>query len=239
MTKHNFIYLNEVNSTNTYLLDNDLPTGTVLSTGKQLAGRGRSGRVWESHKGDNLMFSMILPTIPIDKLFLSQIVAGCSIVDTLRQYADVRLKWPNDVVCNSKKLVGMLIETRFSGNKLQKAVLGVGINVHSMPESLSAKATALHLITDKAIPPLKELLESAVANIDLAFDRFLNNDVDISAQWADYSACLMKTIAFHRGGVVEGVTEIGIQPDGSLIVRRADGGTDVISEGEIGYDFRF
>ncbi|MDR2870303.1 MAG: biotin--[acetyl-CoA-carboxylase] ligase, partial [Deferribacteraceae bacterium] len=125
---HKIIFLDAVDSTNSYLLEHDEPEGTVCASLNQTAGRGRSSRQWIVQPGDSLAFSMHLKEIPANKLMGAQIVAGYAVVESILPWLGARLKWPNDLVYQGKKLAGLLIETRFIGSTIKKAVFGVGIN---------------------------------------------------------------------------------------------------------------
>jgi BirA family biotin operon repressor/biotin-[acetyl-CoA-carboxylase] ligase len=111
-----FTRLSSLQSTNIYALEllrqKKGFTGTVIVTDFQTKGKGQQGKIWESEKGKNLQFSIIIsPMLAVEKQFeLSQFVAIC-----LRQWLDsmsvsvVQIKWPNDILVNGKKIAGVLI----------------------------------------------------------------------------------------------------------------------------------
>ncbi len=238
MFKTRIIYLECVDSTNKYLLDGEFEPGTAVAAEYQTGGRGRGGRDWKSAPGDNLMFSVVLPLLPADKLLGAQIAAGYAMVETLMEYADVRLKWPNDLVCADKKLGGLLIETQFSGSILKKAVLGVGININSYPPELSVRAISLKALIDGELPPVKTILKSALERLSDVFKAYAAGELDIAYEWACYSAYYLRKLNFHRNGASETLIEKGITSDGRLIALNEQSNKEVIAEGEIGYDFR-
>lgn len=127
------IHLDEVKSTNTWLLDAlnkgaEFPDETVLWTTKQTAGRGQMGNAWEAEPGKNISFSMLLqPTFlaPHDQFVLSEITA-LAVAEELGGC----IKWPNDIFVNEGKICGILIEHKLLGTKLSHSVLGIGINVN-------------------------------------------------------------------------------------------------------------
>jgi BirA family biotin operon repressor/biotin-[acetyl-CoA-carboxylase] ligase len=124
--------LPEVDSTNSELMRRARAgrTETVLLVAeRQTAGRGRLGRGWASQPGDSLTFSLGLPLAPQDWSGLS-LAVGVGIAESL--HPDVKLKWPNDLWLEDRKLAGILIETASSGEGSaapRYAVLGIGINV--------------------------------------------------------------------------------------------------------------
>ncbi|HSP87330.1 MAG TPA: biotin--[acetyl-CoA-carboxylase] ligase, partial [Ignavibacteriaceae bacterium] len=132
----NFIYSEEVTSTNTLLLDKSIATihGTTLLAEKQLKGHGRKERLWYSMKGMNLTFSVLLTNKKyFNKHFnLLNFAAGVTIALSLESLFQFKteLKWPNDVLINGKKVSGVLIESASRGEKIERVVIGFGLNVN-------------------------------------------------------------------------------------------------------------
>jgi BirA family biotin operon repressor/biotin-[acetyl-CoA-carboxylase] ligase len=115
--------------------------GLVIAATEQTAGRGRLGRIWESPPG-NLYCSVLLrpANMPASAGFYS-FVASLALFDVMEgqlPFADILLKWPNDVLVNGKKIGGILLET--AGNAL---IIGVGVNIASHPENVLYPATSL------------------------------------------------------------------------------------------------
>lgn len=102
---------------------------TLLVAERQTAGRGRMGRVWESTPGDSLTFSIGLPLSPRDWSGLS-LAVGLSLAESLDP--GVRLKWPNDLWLDDRKLGGILVEAASAGTRSQ-VVVGVGLNIRARP----------------------------------------------------------------------------------------------------------
>ncbi len=115
----------------------DLADGTVFVSTLQSAGRGRLGRAWQSDNG-GLWFSILLkPKISADTTPLLTLVAGLSVCEAIERGA--MIKWPNDIVLNTKKASGILCERTQNG----EVILGIGINVYSYPTDISISATSL------------------------------------------------------------------------------------------------
>lgn len=135
----NFIYCDEIESTNTELLAGKQQykkTGTVLLAEKQLAGKGRKDRTWQSARGLNLTFSIllmkdVLSGINVNHLNLAASLAVASAIENLYQLK-TELKWPNDVLIDKKKVSGILTETSIKGTKIERVVIGIGINLNQI-----------------------------------------------------------------------------------------------------------
>lgn len=125
-----------------------LPDGTLFIAREQTRGMGRQGRSWHSPPG-GLWWSLLLkPTLTPEKSQALSAAASLGILEGILQAtgAPVRLKWPNDVVLNGKKLAGILTETNIQGTSLGWVLIGAGINVNNpIPPELSSIATSLSL----------------------------------------------------------------------------------------------
>jgi BirA family transcriptional regulator, biotin operon repressor / biotin---[acetyl-CoA-carboxylase] ligase len=123
--------------------------GVAIVAEQQRAGRGRRGRTWQSPPGLNLAMSVgIRPALAAGEAWKLGLAAALAARDACREVADVRLKWPNDLVApDGRKLGGLLVETAIDGDALTGAVIGIGINVNwrvaQMPAPLSENATSL------------------------------------------------------------------------------------------------
>lgn len=144
-----FLYLDEVDSTNLYGKKNidTLADKTVISAKRQLSGRGRLNRVWLDLGEGNLFVSVVLkPSLKFDEKF-ANLTQYLSVIlcKTLEQYGlQPEIKWPNDVLINGKKVAGILSETVMQGQIFKGLVLGFGINI-------SAGERDVEQVTDKAV----------------------------------------------------------------------------------------
>ena len=171
---NNIVHLTEVDSTNSYakalLKDVKVPEGTVISTDNQTRGKGQRGNIWVTEPAANITCSLILyPRFlnASNHFFLSKVIS-LAIHATLAELLDsgnydIKIKWPNDILVNNKKICGVLIENAFRHEKLQESVIGIGLNVNQDEfKELSEKATSLKLLCNKKFDKqliLKRLLK--------------------------------------------------------------------------------
>jgi BirA family biotin operon repressor/biotin-[acetyl-CoA-carboxylase] ligase len=139
------IRLDEVESTNLHLKkiarEVHPAEGSLVIADYQTAGRGQMGTSWFSSKGENLLFSLLIypqHVVAAEQFIISRI-AALAVKNTLDQFAnDIRIKWPNDIYWQDKKICGMLIENDVQGKQIENSVIGFGINVNeqSFPSDL-------------------------------------------------------------------------------------------------------
>lgn len=133
-------WLDTCASTNTVLAGRTgAATGFALATRCQTAGRGQRGNTWEAEPGANLTFSLLLrpQTIAAAHQFELSMIVSLSIVDTVdavfaesgcRQHAEI--KWPNDIYVADRKICGILIENTLTGSRIDRSIVGIGLNVN-------------------------------------------------------------------------------------------------------------
>ena len=207
------------------------PEGTVISAGRQTAGRGRRGHDWETPQDEAVATSMILyPDIPPEHLPGLTLLAAVAVRRAISGLYGLegQIKWPNDIVVNGKKLVGILTEMSAQVDYINHVTVGVGINVNTteFPEEISRTATSLRLA-----PIIASIMERLEAN----YETFLRTE-DLTGLMDRYSSMLV-----NRGREVKviGVKEtyrahaLGITPEGELVVRREDGREEKINAGEV------
>jgi len=197
--------------------EKSLPEGLVIYTDFQSAGKGQPGNAWESSKGMNLLFSVMLHPIQVhmDELFLISQLVSVAIKNALDEYTtNITIKWPNDIYWNDKKLAGILIENSLQGNKIMSVVIGIGLNVNQkLFLSNAPNPVSLFLITGKR-QNRKQLLQKICQNI-----MGLYYEMDKEKIRKKYAESLYRNIGFYsfeanketfRAKIKE------VQPDGML-----------------------
>jgi len=204
------------------------PEGTVVVAEEQRAGRGRLGRGWSSPKG-GLWFSLLLrpPVAPSEAPKLT-LMAGIAVVEALERQLGLRarLKWPNDVLVQGKKLCGILAESR-SGATLEFVILGIGINanflVSALPEELRKTAISAREVLRKPVDRMA-LLRAILNELETGYTAFCAGDTGaIVARWKELTETLGRKVRVETGtGIVEGVAE-DVDESGALVVRTPEG----------------
>ena len=178
----NFIFLEEIDSTNKYAKENiaQIPDRTIVYADKQTAGRGRLSRKWADMGKDNIYASIVLkPSDTMKEVYSNLTQLLCLVLcQTFEEYGVTpKIKWPNDIQIYGKKISGILAEAVISENKLKGIVLGFGINLNTDKETLAKidqPATSLNIETGKTIDK-KEFLEKLTTKFFLLYNKFIED----------------------------------------------------------------
>lgn len=210
------VHLREVGSTNERargLAAAGAPHGTLVTAGVQTAGRGRQGRTWVAPPGRALLLSLVLretdPLLPLR--------AGLAVADLAGPAA--RVKWPNDVLVDGRKVAGVLVEGRPQEGW---AVVGIGVNVALRPEDLVDGAGTLGRAPAELETALAELVDALSRRLAEPTERTL-------VALRERDALLGQPVAWGSGTG----TAAGIDPGGGLRIRRAEGTDTVLDAGEV------
>lgn len=179
-----YINIRETASTNTYLarMASMLPSGTVIYTHNQSAGRGQRGNSWEAEPGKNLTFSMLVKNpavVPAAQFCISEAVS-LGIVDFLSQYADgFSIKWPNDIYHGDRKICGILIEHSLCGNSIRHTIVGAGININQDEfRSDAPNPVSLKQITGKELD-LEVAMRDVCTRIENEISALAGGDISV------------------------------------------------------------
>lgn len=157
---HSVCYFEELESTNSYvkkLPKEEVNQGMLCLTDNQIKGRGQYERRWKSETGKNLTFSMVFQPKTVKGFHVLSLACALALVEQLdhlvKEKSCAYIKWPNDVMLKGKKVAGLLTETVFSGNKPDRLVIGIGLNVnqHNFSPDLADKATSIYQETGEAV----------------------------------------------------------------------------------------
>ena len=189
----NFIYSEEVESTNSFLLNKSNKfnsEGTILLAEKQSKGRGRKERVWYSAKGQNLTFSILLTSKKYfgKKFNLLNFATSLSVAFALENLFQLKteLKWPNDVLVNGKKICGILLESTSQGNKIERVVIGIGLNVNQalFQGNFNLEPTSIKLELGESVDREK-LLAELLNTFEEILQKMESKPDEIMKDWKD------------------------------------------------------
>lgn len=213
------------------------PHGAAWITEEQTAGRGRQGRAWVSPRGENLLFSVLMRVAcPPARLPPVALVAGLAVRDAVARAApsaDVKIKWPNDVLVGKRKVAGVLVEAVTAGSRVEAVIVGVGLNVHTrtFPEEIADRATSVALLAPEMPPDRGAILADVLATLDGDVHVVLGRGLGLVRARIDGADALRGHRVRSDGGD-EGIAS-GIDDDGRLLVRRDDGVLARWSAGEV------
>lgn len=225
---HHFETTDSTNSRARELAESEAESGTVVTASEQSAGRGRGDRRWTAPAGKALLYSAILRPLDLEHLLLPLAVpvAVCQACESVAP-VKCRIKWPNDVWLDERKLAGVLIEAR----PPEWAVIGVGVNVAiaaaEFPGDLRWPAISLgHGV---------EVEELRMA-LDEAMGRWVTAPAEeVLAEFRERDALAGREIGWKggpKGGGRSGVAE-GVDDRGNLHVRDRDGELHALGSGEV------
>lgn len=231
---------NELDSTQEYanaLPINESVHGTIVIARKQNVGKGRIGRTWISPEGGLWMSIVIRPDFSVDHIIFTQFIAALAVADAIQQATNIRsrLKWPNDVLINEKKVCGILVDVNLEG-KDKKIVMGIGLNANIESSLINnyltddtTKATTLKEEYGNDID-LVYLTKSIVDRIEYYYN-FLSSGkaLEIIELWKQNSDMFGRR-AIVYDGIEKIIGEVvDIDQDGSLIMKLGDGSTKKIT----------
>ena len=218
----------------------DIPSGTVFIADLQTRGKGRLGRKWESPKGMNISMSLLIrPDLrPRDATMLT-VLSAVSAVSALQKRCGipVSIKWPNDLMTAGKKLGGILTEVRADPDRINIAVIGIGINVNmtagDVPESLQDIATSVRQAKGEMFCR-NEIIIQILRDFDYWY-RILETvgRTPLLDAWRKNSSTLGRNVIARTGETSVSGKAIDIDDDGMLILQLDSGGLTTIRAGDI------
>jgi len=227
-------YFSEVNSTMDVarnMAKDDCPHFTVIIAESQTKGRGRLKRKWISEEG-GLYFTIVLrPDVPITLVHMVNFCASLSLAKILQNHfsLNAKVKWPNDVLVDDKKISGLLSEMEADDNGIYFVNIGIGINVNNDPALEEPNATSLKKLLGK------DVLRKTILSLFLdEFENSLNlsNVNKIMSQWKKYTMTLGKEVRIVTSRETTEGTAIDVDESGALILKLEDGSLKKIIYGD-------
>ncbi|MCI1945657.1 biotin--[acetyl-CoA-carboxylase] ligase [Clostridium luticellarii] len=239
----NIIHFESIDSTNDRakkLSEQGAEHGTVVISEEQAGGKGRLGRIWCSPKYKGISMTIILRP-NIDPMEASQItqIAAASMINSLKEFnIDAKVKWPNDIIINGKKVCGILTEMSGELNKVNYVIVGIGINAnmdkYDFSKDLLDKATSIKIETKSNINR-KALVGALLNEFEILYTEFqekgkINLSVEICK---NNSAVIGKNIKIIKNTQESCAKAVDLDGKGRLIVKHKDGSLEKLISGEI------
>ncbi|WP_028775876.1 biotin--[acetyl-CoA-carboxylase] ligase [Shimazuella kribbensis] len=200
--------------------------GSLVIADEQQEGKGRLGRNWHSPPRTGIWMSLILrPNIPIQQAAHLTLLASVGVCLAIRRTTKlpVKIKWPNDILIEGKKVCGILTELRGDQDKINYVILGIGINVNQEPDDFSSElsdiATSLS-IEGKTKYSRATLIANVMKELEDYYQLYLYKGFDpIRIKWESLSGLIgQKITARTPQSLIEGIAE-SLNSDGSLLIR--------------------
>lgn len=235
-------YFDTIDSTNTKaqeLAEKGYPSGTLVVADKQESGKGRRGRSWVSPSGTGIFMTlMIKPDINPNNASMLTLVAALAVAKAITSVTgeEAMIKWPNDIVVNSKKVCGILTEMNAQFDYINHIVVGIGINVHneSFPEEISQMASSLMIEAGGKRFHRAQIIAETMSYFEQYYDTFLKTQ-DLSALVREYDELLVnrnKSVRVLDPKEPFDGKAMGITPKGELIVDTWES-RKLVSSGEV------
>ncbi len=202
---------------------------TAIRAVAQSGGRGRLGRPWKSPPGNVYTTVILRPEVPTARAAELSLVAAVAMSDTIAGFAGpVSLKWPNDVLLGGGKVAGVLLEAITAGAALSAVLVGIGINVASRP-TLPERPTARVAGVDA-----DAVFDALLKALGDRYDQWrLDGLAGIRSAWLGRGPALDSAMTVGQGQIrIEGCFA-GLESDGRLRLRLADGSVRSIASGEV------
>ena len=179
---HDFSFFEELQSTNTYakkLPRSEITHGSLYLANYQSKGRGQYEKKWEARPGKNLTFTLVFIPQQNSSFHILTLACAKAIIDGIGERTGLKasLKWPNDIFVENKKVGGLLTESTFSGNKIDRLLVGIGLNINQevFSEELQDKASSLKLLVGKELSR-EQFLADLLSRIEYAYARWHKQD---------------------------------------------------------------
>ncbi len=215
------------------------PHGTLVVSDKQISGRGRRGRIWESPGGSSVYMTIMLrPEFSPDRASRLTLLMALAVAHAIMDVSGIqaKIKWPNDIVVNGKKVCGILTEMSAELDYIHHVVIGVGINTNqeNFPAGINATATSLYLESGKRYDRAA-LVERTMYYFEQYYEQFLPMQ-NLEAMLGEYDSLLInkgkRVRVLDPGNEFDGIA-LGINDSGELLVKKDDDQVVEVYAGEV------
>ncbi len=205
---------------------------TVVAAKVQTRGRGRFGKKWQSRKGGLWLSIILRPRMSPEGVAKLQFLASNAVRKVILTETGlvVQTKWPNDVVVESQKIAGILVESKSKGRQVTFVIVGIGLNLNQRRSTLPAGATSLYAITHEKFDEMRML--SGILEQMREDYAILDTPDEILGKW--WASCIhrLKNVRVQTGrNTIDGIAK-GVEADGALLLEQ-NGRTMRITEGSL------
>jgi len=227
----------EIDSTNEemnrLIVTEDLAEGTIIRAAYQLAGKGHAGNSWQSERGLNLLFSMLLKPdflSPESAFHLSRITS-LSLYEIIDNQCDgVSIKWPNDMLVGDKKMAGILIENMIVSNTISHSILGIGVNVNQAIFDPSIPAPTSLKIEKGCHIDMNSLLDAFRSSMERWYNTLITGNERMIMESYNQRLYQLGVAAYYRSAAGEFTAIIrDVLPSGELVLESGKG--DILTFG--------
>ncbi len=241
--RRDYFYYREIDSTNNRALElaaDGYPEGTVVVAETQTAGRGRRGRTWYSPPRHGLYLSVILrPQLPVREIPRVSLVIGVAVAETLEAAFQLpaRIKWPNDILINNRKIAGVLSEVVTGSQGIDCIVTGIGLNINNplqdFPGDLRTAPTSV--LAEKETPVSRvRVLQELLMHLETRYYQLLEGNFNgILDKGKSLSTIIGKEVEYDsQNGPAIGQA-VDIDDNGFLLVKDKSGKIHTVTSGEV------
>lgn len=238
---HELLYFQEIDSTNTYLKKlplEEISHGLLCLVDSQTNGRGQYNKSWDSSPEKNLTFTIVFKPSESSRFHIVTLVCAKAIIDEIESRYDLKpcIRWPNDIFIGDKKIAGLLTESTFSGNRIDRLLVGIGLNVNQeeFPGELKEIAGSLKLITGQEISR-EALLASLLSRMEYGYGRWHKRDQSLLKEINQKIEGYGKWVKLKIGGEIrdEPGKLLGINEKGQMTIINPEGEIETFSYEQI------
>jgi BirA family biotin operon repressor/biotin-[acetyl-CoA-carboxylase] ligase len=214
------------------------PAWSAVLAERQTAGRGRQGHSWASPPGNLYLSVLLRPSLPADSWGVLPLAAGLAVCEAAGELeVAAELKWPNDVLVGGRKLAGILVEAVSGARGMESAVVGIGVNVATVPAELPAELAGriTSLAAERGSPvDLLAFAAAVLARLAVCYDALVRDgSAAIVQRWRQRAAAWWGSVVEveSAGEIRRGIAR-GVDERGALLLEDASGGIQALLSGE-------
>jgi len=241
---HHYAVIDSTQDLAIRLAENNVGGGAIVVAEKQKKGRARVGRRWAAPEGGIWLSTILRPKIPTAETTILPLVVALAVGNAIRKECklDAKLKWPNDIIINGKKVSGILAEMSCEADRVNYVVIGIGVNANVNVKKLEATikgtegyygATSLMKEFGKEVDRVK-LMRRILDELEETYLELEEEGSDIIIRkWKELSATLGTNVTVALNEMCFVGKAIDIDYDGALLVKLADGSIKRIVAGDV------